>query len=757
MTQRRGTPPGDRGRQAPPRSGAPRSATGRPAAGAGRPTRQPRPSGSAPSGRTSAAARPAGGRGASGGSATGRPATSKGSAGRARTTRDPRGATQDRPPRQASRPAGPGTASSAPSRPAKARPAKARPAKARKGGSGGGKPPRSKPLSLGVGHPRRRARFLMIAICCVFSLFAVQLLRIQGVESSAVSAAALGSRTQKVTIPAQRGDIVDTDGVVLADSVDRRNVTGDPLAMAEYHKTVNGKRTQVGLSGAAADLAPLLGVKAADLLDVLNKAAAKDSRFTYLAKDIAPTQWRSIESLGIPGVFSERTVRREYPQGTSTAPLVGWVNSDGKPGGGIEQLFNSALDGKPGLHVYERARDGSPIASGEGTDEPAVPGQSVKLTIDNDLQWYAQNILAQRVQETDGLSGDVVVLDVKTGKVRAAASYPSFDPSNMRSADGYLQLRPFTEVYEPGSTSKVITMAAALEQGVVTPTTPVTVPPTLERAGRPFRDSSPHGTLNLTTAGVLAQSSNIGTVLIGEKFSPEVFRQYASKFGLGQTTGVGFPGESRGIMAPASQWKGDQRYTVLFGQGLAGTAIQQASVFQTIANGGVRQPVQLLEGIDDGDGGWEKPADDRTPQRVIQTDTASQLTRMMQSVVGEGGTATQAAVPGYQVAGKTSTAQRYDSELGRYDGTTASFIGYAPANDPRYVVAVTVQRPRKGTYGGAVAGPVFSKVMSFALQQARIPPTTGGPGPYPMTAPTAPSSSPSSSPSPSSSASREKQ
>lgn len=591
-------------------------------------------------------------------------------------------------------------------------------------------------MTIAAGHPRRRARFLIIGIAFIVSLFAAQLVKIQGLESSGVSAEALDSRAQKNTIPAHRGQILDSKGAVLANSIDRRNVTGDSLAISQYEKEVDGERTRVGLKGAAEDMAPLLGLQASDLLAKLKKAYAKKSQFLYLAKDIAPTQWRSIENLAIPGVFSEQTVRREYPQGTSTAPLVGWVNRDGKPGGGIEQMLNPDLDGKPGVHVFERARDGSPIATGEGKDIKAVSGRSVKLTVDNDLQWYAQNVLAKRVKDTKGLSGTAVVMEAKSGKIRAAASYPSFDPNDLSSAEGsYLQMRPFTEVYEPGSTSKAVTMAAALDTGTVTAKTPVTVPNRIKRAGRPFKDSHTHGTEHLTTAGVLAQSSNIGTVLVGEKMSKQVVHNYLTDFGMGARTGVGFPGESRGIVADAKDWKGDQRYTVLFGQGVAGTAVQQASVFQTIANGGVHKPVQLIDGVSDESGGWTEPSDDRKARRVIKSSTASTLTGMMRSVTDHRlGTAKEAKVPGYTVAGKTSTAERYDPEKKKYDGTSASFIGYAPASDPKYVVAVTIQRPRKGTYGGPVAGPVFSKIMSYALQKNQVPPTEGGPGPYSLTA-----------------------
>lgn len=568
----------------------------------------------------------------------------------------------------------------------------------------------------------------------IFSLFAVQLLRIQGVDSASVSEQALGGRLQRVTIPAQRGEVVDANGATLASSVERRHVTADPVAMSTYTKKTGKKPEKVGLEGAARDLAPLLGVDRRELLAQLRKGQSKKSRFLYLAKNVAPSQWRGVQDLRVPGVFSERVVRREYPQGTSVAPMVGWVNQNGDPGGGIEQMMDSRLQGKPGVHVFERAPNGSIIATGDNKDTPAAPGTSVQLTVDNDLQWFAQNTIAQRVKDAKALSGDAVVMNARTGEILAAASYPSFDPTSIGAKPGYLQLRPFNEVYEPGSTSKVITMAAAMERGYTTPTSKVVVPPELRRAGRPFHDAHEHPTLNLTTAGVLAQSSNIGTIQIGEKMPPSLLRDYMSRFGLGSHTGMGFPGESRGLLPKTSQWTGDRRYTVMFGQGMASTTVQQASVFQTIANGGVRQPIKIVKGIGDGKGGYTAPQDDRRAARVIKPQTATSLTRMLQSVVdGEEGTAKQAAVPGYTVAGKTSTAQRWDSSKGRYDGTTASFIGYAPAQNPEIVVAVTIQKPRTGTYGGTVAAPAFAKIMGFALQQRGIPPIKGGLPTYPQT------------------------
>ncbi|WP_246136563.1 peptidoglycan D,D-transpeptidase FtsI family protein [Leekyejoonella antrihumi] len=567
----------------------------------------------------------------------------------------------------------------------------------------------------------------------IFTLFVAQLFRVQGIESASMSKQALDSRLAHVTVPALRGQIVSSGGVVLADSVERRTVTADATLTRDYTKLVNGKQEKVGLAGAAQDIAQIVGAKPADLLAPLEAASKINSRFTYVIKDIAPAQWSKIAALGIPGIFGVKTSQREYPQGTSVAPLVGWVSADGTGGGGIEQMENTALNGKPGVHTYEQAPDGTVIASGDNSDTPAVNGKNIKLTIDNDLQWYAQNAMAAAVKKYKAVSADAVVMDLQ-GNLKAVASYPSFDNNDMASAPNYLQSRPFAEVYAPGSTGKIVTMSALLQQQKATPLTHVVVPPTLTRAGTTFHDSEPHGTENLTLAGVLGESSNMGTMLAGSRISPDTLYSYMRKFGLDRLSGVGFPGESGGILSQPSKWSGTQRYTVLYGQGYAVTAIQQAAVFQTIANGGVREPIKLVSGIGDAAGGWTTPTDSRKAVRVVSPAVAAKVTRMMEGVVTAKGTAPMAAVDGYNVAGKTGTANRYDPQLGRYNGTTASFIGFAPANHPQYIVAITVQDPTRGSiYGGNVAGPVFSQIMSYALHEGHVPPSTTKPAPYPFT------------------------
>jgi cell division protein FtsI (penicillin-binding protein 3) len=520
-----------------------------------------------------------------------------------------------------------------------------------------------------------------------------------------------------VAVPALRGDITASNGDVLATSIERRNVTADQTAVPTYKKKVNGVSVTVGVAGAAADLAPILAKPEAELAATLTGTR----RFVYVAKDISDSDWRKVQALGIPGIYSETTSKRSYPTGSAAASLVGWVQADGSAGGGLELLLNKQLQGRPGESTYEQSPDGRMITTGSQQITPAVSGQDVRLTIDSDLQWFSQNALAQEVNQTKALSGTVVVMNVKTGELAAVASYPTFDPNNIAKASGNLNNNAFGEAFEPGSTAKVMTAATAIQEGVATPATPVVVPDRLARADQVFRDSHEHGVEDLTFAGVIAQSSDIGTMMVGEKVPAPTLEKYFRAFGVGQPTGIDFPGETPGIFAKSQNWSGSQRYTVMYGQGLSVNAIQAAGVFQTVANGGVRVPPTLVASTTSADG-TVTPTPPTAAVRVISKSTATTLSQMLEFVVSDNGTAVAATIPGYRVAGKTGTANRVGAN-GRYSGYTASFIGFAPADKPAFVVAVILQNPLNGIYGGAVAAPVFKDVMTYALQEFGIPPT----------------------------------
>jgi cell division protein FtsI (penicillin-binding protein 3) len=568
----------------------------------------------------------------------------------------------------------------------------------------------------------------MLGVACfVLTLFAAQLLRIQGLDATSLASNALGSRIRTVPLPATRGQIQDADGKPLALSVDRRNVTVDQTIVGGYKVPRGATAAQIaaldpattGVSGAARVLAPVLGMS----VSATRAKLTGTRKFLYVTKGITPEVWDHVASLQIPGIFSEQTSQRVYPQGALAASLVGFMGNDGKPLGGLEYSLNKALSGQPGSIRYEKDPQGSIIGTAPVDQTDPVAGQSVRLTIDQDLQWKAETLLADQVRKTGALSGTAVVMDTRTGDLLALAAAPTFDPNNYGKAPPTsLVNQALAGVYEPGSTSKVMTASAALEEGVVTPSTPVTVPGTLKRSDRTFHDAESHGTEHLTFAGVLAKSSNIGTIEVGERMTPQTMWGYLNKFGVGQPTGLNFPGESAGILADYKDWSGSQRYTVLFGQGLSVNAVQAAGVFQTIANDGLRMPPRLVDGYVAGSGDVTRTGPS-TGVRVVSPAVAKELRIMLEGVVSNDGTAPAAKIPGYRVAGKTGTAQRFDPTCGCYRGFTASFIGMAPADAPRLVVAVTLQRPVRGHFGGAVAAPIFQQIMSYALARLDIPPT----------------------------------
>ena len=461
---------------------------------------------------------------------------------------------------------------------------------------------------------------MFATILVVFTVFAGQLLRIQAFDASATQAAAFNKRLVQTLTPAMRGQILDTNGQVLADSVERYTIAANPKAVPTYKVRVNGSLTEVGVAGAAAALAPLLDMSIPDLTRILTRPK---TLYAIIKKEVNPSVYREIRALGIPGISGAKTAERIYPTAMAAGELVGFVNQSDQTGAaGVEVMLDKTLAGTPGRTVAERARDGYIIPGSQRVDTPVVNGRDVKLTIDADLQWYAQNALAKQVTGVGAQSGTAVVIEVATGKIRAAASYPTYDSNDPAASKSNLANRVFWEAFEPGSTGKLMTMAAALEQKVVTPDTGVIVPVRLPRAGVRFKDNEPHGVENMTATGVIAKSSNMGTMLIGERVPPAVMESYYRKFGIGQRTPVNFPGESAGQLAKSTSWNAPQRYTLLFGQGYSVTAVQATSVFQTIANKGVRVPPSLIEGTID-DNGNLQPATPTTPVRVVSTDTAS--------------------------------------------------------------------------------------------------------------------------------------
>ncbi|WP_323183273.1 penicillin-binding protein 2 [Streptomyces sp. NBC_00038] len=601
-----------------------------------------------------------------------------------------------------------------------------------------GAPRPAGPRVIRLGSPRPRLRMVSLALTLVMIAFVVRLLQVQAVDASTYVAKAEQNRYVGRTLAAERGGITDRNGVELATSVDAYDITADPTMF-----TQKATKTPDAPEQAAALLAPILGQ---DAETVTKKLKTKNTRYTLLANRQTPQVWKQIKDLRstlavkaetdpstvnvLAGIVAVPASKRVYPNGDLAAGILGWVNADGKGGGGLEQELNKELAGKDGEIRYAQS-GGLQVPTVGSTETPAVAGSDFELTIDRDIQWAAQNAITEQVKESKADSGYVIVQDTQTGEILAMANSPGFDPNDLSQADpAALGNGAVQDAYEPGSTAKVMSMAAVLEENVATPATHVVVPNRLQRGDRLFQDDIDHPTWNLTLNGVLAKSSNIGTILaVGQlgKTQTEankVLYSYLRKFGIGSYTGLDFPGETKGILAPPEDWSTSQQYTIPFGQGVSLTALQAASVYSTIANGGVRVEPTLVRGTEGADGRFT-PAPEPKKTRVVSEKTAKTLAQMLESVVDdEQGTGTKARIPGYRVAGKTGTANRVDPATGKYNGYTSSFAGFAPADNPRITVYCAIQNATQGSYfGGQICGPIYKEVMEFALKTLQVPPT----------------------------------
>ena len=564
-----------------------------------------------------------------------------------------------------------------------------------------------------------RIRFLILFMAVIMFMFGLRLVQVQAVQASSYQAKAFNEMEKVRTLQAPRGDITDVNGTAFAQSVAATSIVVDQTQITNPAKV-------------AQFVAPILGLKVADVATSLTGTR----KWSMVFKNAKPATWLKLSAAldsynsqlkamspdRIIGFFPERSYIREYPSGSLIASLIGFVNNDGVGATGLESKLNSTISGKDGKYSYANGYKAE-IPGSQSDLIPAQAGTSIRLTIDRDIQWVAAKAIADVVKSSRALSGTVIVMDPKTGQILAHATAPTFDPNNTSKVSLIAMGNPSVQdVYEPGSTGKVMTLAAALEEKKITPETVLTIPYKLKRSNKIFSDHEAHAVQRLTTAGVLAVSSNTGSIQIGEMISSQKLYDYLTKFGIGTKTGSGLPGESNGILRKVSDWSGTTAPTVAFGQGYSLTAMQATSVFATIANNGVRVSPSVIAGTSDSSGNYT-PTKTNDEVRVISEHTAQQMRLMMESVVSGNGTAPSAAIPGYRVAGKTGTAQRIDDTCGCYRGYTASFIGFAPADQPAYVISVTIQDPKGMHWGGVLGGPVFKKVMSFILQSKGIAPT----------------------------------
>ena len=564
------------------------------------------------------------------------------------------------------------------------------------------------------GSPQFRLRAGFVLIAMVISVFGARLVQLQGVDPGSYAAMAAAEGTVRAVLPAERGDILDRNGEPLADSVDGLMVVADPKEIDEED---------------TADIARFLSQRlSVDYIDTLARLRERGSQFEYIARRVPSTLANDVlkeaEDRGIKGLSTRRDPVRIYPAHDVAANVLGFIGTD-QPFGGLEEAFDTYLSGQDGEARYE-VGGGNRIPLGTNEITKPVDGADLDTTLDRDLQWYTQRVLRSAVVKARGDSGVAIIMDSRTGEILADADYPTYDAANPADyPDTDRGARTISEPYEPGSVEKVLTLSSLIDAGRMTARTRFTVPGQLARQDRVIKDYFEHGTIRLTLAGILAKSSNIGTVLAADRFKTGELRAYLNAFGLGQKTEVGLLSESRGILPDPSMWTSQTEDRIAFGQSLAVTPVQMAAAVNTIANGGVRISPSLIKGTATRDDGAQFGTDVATTRRVVSAHAARQTTLMMERVVDpEDGVAPGAQVAGYRVAGKTGTAQRVSPDCGCYDGTfTVSFGGFAPADEPRFTIYVAIQNPRNGGGGGSVAGPVFSQLMNFTLHRYGVAPT----------------------------------
>jgi cell division protein FtsI (penicillin-binding protein 3) len=542
-----------------------------------------------------------------------------------------------------------------------------------------------------------RIRLLVLAFAALFLVAVGKAAWIQVVEGSAYEAMASRQHRETIEIPAARGTIYDR--------------TGEPLAIGEQATTVYADPPHVvAPMKAAVKAGQALGLDPDELYPRLRD---RSKRFVFVDRKADPVKAKALQRLGVAGFGFYPEERRTYPQGRVASHLLGFAGMDNSGLDGLERSLDRSLAGKPGYEIV--VRDPAGRAIDVVTSRKERPGRNVVLTLDHQLQATAEQLLANAVTRWRARGATAIVMDPRTGAILAMANAPTFDANAFTSAPAEARRnRAVTDLYEPGSTFKIVTVAAALEDNVVTPETSFRLAPTIQVADRTIHEAHTRGTETMSVRQILANSSNIGTITIAQKLGGTELASWIDRFGFGEKTGSELPGESPGIVLPYDQWSGSTIGTVPIGQGIAVTPLQMVSAYAAIGNGGVIPPAHVVAKI-----GGKKVAHGKG-RRVVSRHTADRMTAMFRDVVVEG-TGTEAAIPGYTVAGKTGTANK--AEHGRYvQKYVASFVGLVPARKPRLAILVMVDEPRGQIWGGVVAAPIFRDIARFALQYLEVPP-----------------------------------
>ncbi len=576
-----------------------------------------------------------------------------------------------------------------------------------------------------LGRPQRRLRLATALSLLLFAIIGFRLVHLQLTDAPAYAAEGLRGRLDNVVLPAPRGAILDRTGAVLAHSIEARYVAADPELVADP-------------AAVAAQLSPLLAIAPSELVAAMQKRRDElggQVRFVWLKRGVDVEQAQVISNLKLKGVIVDRDERRDVPGDDLAANIIGFTGVDLTGLGGIEARFDEVLRGRDGKFVFERGQGElrKPIPGGYQLVTPPKPGKSLKLTIDRDVQFMTQRILSEKMRNQNATWAAAIVLDVRTGEVIAQASHPTYSAKNALAAKATERVDMATSaVVDPGSIHKAIVLAAALQEGAITPATTLEVGPTIRKGDTTFKDGHPfpEGT-QLTLPGLMAYSSNVGTIKVVEALGAQKLYDYQRLFGLGKPTGIGVPGEAAGLVQPPENWSGSSHGSIPIGHSVAVTPLQMATAYAAIANDGVWVQPHLIKEICEPDG-KVTPAETPKSHRVISAENAAALRQIMEAVtVVDDATGVNARLAGYRISGKTGTGTQVKD--GKYiPGEVASFIGMAPADQPRYVIAVFAHTPGGG--GGAVAGPAFRDMMGYTLRHFKVPPTGTKPPEFVITA-----------------------
>lgn len=574
---------------------------------------------------------------------------------------------------------------------------------------------------LTPGNPSKRLQKIIAFILIAAVIFTIRLVDLQIIQANAINEKSYEKRAVTRIIPALRGQIIDANGKVLAKTVFRYDINAAPSKVAPITRTVNGVPVVVTVEQLVSEIGAILEMSPADVTAKITGTG----EYAQIKKRVDAASYRKLKDLDIPWLYEDPIAERIYPNGAVAGNLLGFITESGLMEG-LEQLYDKCLAGVTGEETFEKGVDGIKIPSSVISTKKAVPGRNIRLSIDSDLQYFTQQVLASTVSRLRADWASAVIIETKTGRILAAAEAPSVDPNDpgKLSADDR-RARVFQFAFEPGSTLKTVTAATVIDTGLGSPnsqavaTYSYSLPNT---GGYTVTDSHFHPTEYLTLTGVLAESSNTGILDIGKDVDYKTRYRYLEKFGLGSKTALSFPGEGSGQLNELKDWDGVKKFTSMFGQGISVTPIQSAMMYQTFGNGGVRLDPVLVDGCESDVNNFRIP-ETAGGVRVISEESNRQVLEMMERVVESGAIGRYGAIPGYRVGAKTGTAEIRDPNTGKYAGPYAiSYFGVAPIDNPQFVVAVTAYKSRTVSSSLGVAAP-FKKIMQQVLRAYRVAPS----------------------------------